>query len=216
MEGGLQKRLPHRGLIDSPGKFAKNFVLDRLAGFEKDMEICLKPIPSKTRVGKTYAYFPALTASCGTLEYLAAMNSGRVKGLGCREVSAWSKIYMPQPDYNEELIRVLFDAFRNSVAHRGIASGVWIDQKPGLTYKRRLTWKVSVESSKPSICVIEENSKLVQDPPWSCTYTHRVHIYLASLIDEIKAGAVQFANDLEVNPELHKNFYSCMEKLYPK
>lgn len=123
---------------------------------------------------------------------------------------------MPQPDYDEELIRILFDALRNSVAHRGIASGVWIDQKPGPTNRRRLTWKISEGSSKPSVSVIEENSKLEQDPPWPCKYTHRVHIHLTSLIKEIKAGAVKFANDLEANPELHENFYSCMEKLYPK
>lgn len=212
----MGKRLPHRGLINNPGAFAKKFVLDRLAGFEKDMEICLRPTPSKTRSGDTHAYFPAFTASCGALEYLAAMYSGRVRGLGCREVSDWSKIYMPQPDYDEELIRVLFDAFRNSVAHRGIASGIWIDQKLGPNHKRRLTWKIFEGRLKPSICVIEENGTLESDPPWPCKYTHRVHIHLASLIDEIKAGAVQFANDLENNPELHKNFYSCMEKLYPK
>lgn len=212
----MGKRLAHRGLINNPGGFAKKFVLARLAGFEKDMEICLRPIPSKTRDGDTHAYFPALTASCGTLEYFAAMYSGRVKGLGCKNVSDWSKIYMPQPDYNEELIRVLFDAFRNSVAHRGIASGVWIDKRPGPTFKRRLTWKISEERFNPSICVIEENGKLVNDPPWPCEYTHRVHIYLASLIDEIKAGAIKFADDLEIKPDLHKNFYSCMEKLYPR
>ncbi|MCC4115979.1 hypothetical protein LLG90_11530 [Aromatoleum toluclasticum] len=212
----MSKRLPHRGLINNPGAFAKQFVLDRLAGFEKDMEICLKPIPSTTRGGDTHAYFPALTASCGTLEYLAAMYSGRVKGLGHKEVSGWSSVYMPQPDYDEELIRVFFDAFRNSVAHRGIASGVWIDRKHGANNGRRLTWKISEERMKPSICVIEENGELKQDPPWPCKYTHRVHIYLASMIDEIKEGAVQFSNDLESNPALHKNFYSCMEKLYPK
>lgn len=203
-------------MVANPGGFAKKFVLDRIAGFSKDMEICLRPIPSKTRSGDTHAYFPALTASCGTLEYLAAMHSGRVKGLGCKEVTDWAAIYMPQPDYNGELIRVLFEAFRNSVAHRGIASGVWTDNKPGPNHKRRLTWKIYEGQSKPSIAVIGENGVLEKDPPWPCRYTHRVHIYLASLVDEIIAGAGQFANDLENNPALHKNFYSCMEKLYPK
>jgi hypothetical protein len=212
----LEKRSPHRGLIDNPGGFAKQFVLDRLAGFSKDMEICLRPIPSKTRSGDTHAYFPALTAACGTLEYLAAMHSGRVKGLGFKEVSDWSKIYMPQPDYDEETIRVLFDAFRNSIAHRGIASGVWIDQKHGPNHKRRLTGKIYEDSSKPSISVIEESGTLTKDPPWPCKYTHRVHIHLSSLIEEVELAAGRFATDLENNAGLHKNFYSCMEKLYPK
>ena len=212
----MEKRLPHRGQTNNLGGFAKNFVLGRLAGFEKDMEICLRPILSKTRSGDTHAYFPALTASCGTLEYLAAMYSGRVKGLSYKEVSAWSSIYMPQPDYDSEIIRVLFDAFRNSVAHRGIASGVWVDKVHGPKNGRRLTWKISEKRMKPSIYVHEENGVLKQDPPWPCKYTHRVHIYLASMIDDIKAGAIQYSNDLESNSGLHKNFYSCMEKLYPK
>ena len=107
----MGKRVPHRGEADDKGAFAKAFVLGRLAGFEKDMEICLRPIPSKTRSGETHAYFPALTACCGTLEYFAAMLSGRVRGLGSKEVAEWSKLYLPQPDYDNEAIRVLMDAF---------------------------------------------------------------------------------------------------------
>ena len=212
----MRNRLPHRGLAEEKGAFAKQFVLDRLAGFEKDMEICLRPIPSKTRSGDTHAYFPALTACCGTLEYLAAMHCGRVKGLGCRDVSNWSNLYLPQPDYDNETIRVLMDAFRNSVAHRGIASGVWIDRMKGDNFGRRLTWKISEDKNKPSIDIVPEEGVLKNDPPWPCKYSHRVHIYLKSMVDEIKAGAKRFAEDLNSNPELHKCFYSCMNKLYPK
>lgn len=65
----MKKRAPHRGLANDNGAFAKQFVLDRLVGFEKDMKICLRPIRSSTRAADTHAYFPALTACCGTLEY---------------------------------------------------------------------------------------------------------------------------------------------------
>lgn len=59
------------------------------------------------------------------LEYLASLYVDRIDGLGKKEVTAYAK-YLPQPDYNAEAIRVLFDAFRNAVAHLGIASGVWV------------------------------------------------------------------------------------------
>lgn len=212
----MRSKAPHRGLVDNPGAFAKRFVLDRLAGFEKDMEICLRPIPSKTRSGDTHAYFPALTACCGTLEYLAAMYCGRTKGLKEKDVYPWARDYMPQPDYDKYTIHVLWDAFRNTIAHRGIASGVCVDPMPGHGHRRRLTWKLYETGSNPSIQVVEENGILKSDPPWPCHYTHRVHIYLASLINDIRAGAVQFAWHLDENPELHENFYACMEKLYPK
>ncbi len=212
----MGKREPHRGVADNKGAFAKKFVLGRLAGFEKDMEICLRPMPSKARSGDTHAYFPALTACCGMLEYLAAMHSGRVKGLGRNEVAAWSNLYMPQPDYDNETIRVLMVAFRNSVAHRGIASGVWIDRINGPNNGRRLTWKISEDTNKPSIDIVTENGVLINDPPWPCSYTHRVHIYLKSMVDEIETGAKHFAEDLNNNSALHKCFYSCMSKLYPK
>ncbi len=209
----MKKRAPHRGLANDNGAFAKQFVLDRLVGFEKDMKICLRPIRSSTRAGDTHAYFPALTACCGTLEYLAAMHSGRVKGLGKQDISKWCQLYMPQPDYNSETIRVLVDALRNSVAHRGIASGVWIDHK----LNRRLTWRISEkDTNKPSINLIAEAGVLKTDPPWLCSYTHRVHISLKSLANDINLGAKKFAEELSNNSELHKNFYSCMKKLYPK
>lgn len=129
----MSKRLPHRGADNDKSGFAIDFISSRINGFKKDMQICLKPIPSKTRSGLTHAYFPALASCCGTLEYLSAMYTGRVKGLGWRDVAKWAGLYMPQPDYDEDTIRILVKAFRNSVAHRGIATGVWIDEKPGST-----------------------------------------------------------------------------------
>ena len=143
----FDRKLSHRGAADDQRKFAAAFLKGRLAGFEKDMRICLTGIPSEVRPGLTHAYFPALGTCCGMLEYLAGLYVGRIDGLGRREVTAYAK-YLPQPDYDPEAIRVLVDAFRNAVAHRGIASGVWIDphQHRG---ERRLTWRVSADSYPP-------------------------------------------------------------------
>lgn len=45
------------------------------------------------------------------------------------------------------------------------------------------------DTNKPSINVIAEAGVLKTDPPWLCSYTHRVHIYLKSLANDISLGA---------------------------
>ena len=209
-------RAPHRGSSNDTGRFAKHFVLSRIAGFEKDVEICLTPIPSRARPGPTHAYFPALAACSGTIEYLTAMYCGRVDGLGWRNVHDWAQTYLPQPDYDDDAIRVLFEAFRNSVAHRGIASGIWRDQKPGPTHGRRITWKVFADARRPSIRIVAENGVLKNDPPWPCKYTHRVHIHLKSMAVDIRQAATRYADDVLGNHALQGKFVSCMRTLYPQ
>lgn len=212
----MGRRTPHRGSVDNPRQFAKKFILARLAGFQKDMQICLTPIPSKTRPGPTHAYFPGLAACCGTLEYMTALQSGRVDTVGWRDVAAFAAEYLPQPDYSEETIRVFVEAFRNSVAHRGIASGIWIDHKPGPDHGRRITWKIFANSKRPSIRIIPEQGTLTADPPWPCPYTHRVHIHLKALEVDIRRAGERFANEVCESPNRQKAFLRCMHRLYPQ
>jgi hypothetical protein len=193
--------------------FAQAFLEARLSGFEKDMRICLTGVPSGTRFGLTHAYFPALTTCCGMMEYLAGLYVGRIDGLGKREITAYAK-YLPQPDYDAEAIRVLFDAFRNAVAHRGIASGVWVDQHRRMQ-GRRLTWKVSADTARPALDVVASQGVLVNDPPWPCPYTHRVHIHLGRLWRDIRDSISVYTADLIVNQRLQDNFMTCMRRLYP-
>lgn len=209
-------RVAHRGLQDNPGAFAREFVLSRLSGFEKDIRICLTTSPSKMGSVPTHAYFPALATCCGTLEYLAALYRGQVNGLGWRDVSAWANRYLPQPDYEEDPVRVLVDAFRNAVAHRGIATGVWVDHKPGAGHGRRLTWKILANSTRPSVRVVAEDGVLRNDPPWPCPYSHRVHIHLKSLSADICNGAKAYAHEVAENHQLSARFFRCMHQLYPQ
>lgn len=210
----MESRAPHRGLAEDPGAFAERFVLDRMVGFEKDMDICLTGVPSKTKKGLTHAYFPALSACCGTLEYLAGLYKGRLDAVGWRDVAAWADAFMPQPDYAEDVIRVFVEAFRNSVAHRGIATGVWIDRKPGSD--RRFTWKVLAGSARPAINFVAEENALLKDPPWQCPYTHRAHIHLRSLSVDIRKGAAKYASEVRTDQKLTKKFRLCMKELYPQ
>lgn len=205
----------HRCAIDNPALFMRRFVSARLAGFEKDMQICLRPMPSMTRPGPTHAYFPALGACCGLMEYLTGLYRGRIDGIGWRQVVDWSHRYLDQALYGDDLVRVFYDAFRHPVAHRGIASGVWIDRFPGPGFGRRLTWRLTAQRARPAVQIVAEPGVLKRDPPWECSYTHRVHIHLASLKVDIRIAAKRYVTDAARDPQLLANFAACMRQLYP-
>jgi hypothetical protein len=212
----MKIRAPHRGLADQPGAFAERFIMDRMIGFEKDMTICLTGVPSKDRKGVTHAYFPALASCPGTVEYMAGLYKGNIESVGWRDIRDWAARYLPQPDYEEDVIRVLVEAFRNSIAHRGIASGVWVDQKPNADgQRRRITWNVHADSRRPAVSFLPEAKVLRSDPPWECPYTHRAQIRLRSLFLDIRDGAVKFAEEVRQQEKLTKKFQACMKQLYP-
>jgi hypothetical protein len=206
----------HRGAGDDLSRFAMKLVRSRLDGFQKDIRICLTPAKSKGGSGITHAYFPALGACCATLEYLAGLHLGSLRRLGWQQVADWAAHYLPQPAYDRETVRILFEAFRHPVAHRGIASGVWVDRHAAAGSGRRLTWKVSADSRRPACELLPEAGRLVRDPPWPCSYTHRVHIHLKGLEVDIRRGAARYSRALVADPQLLANFTACMRQLYPQ
>ncbi len=207
-------REPHRGASNDMRAFALDFVASRMEGFKKDIDICLTGVPSKRRNKKTHAYFPALSACCGTLEYLTALHRGTTNATGWRQIVNWSNTFLPQPDYCEDTVRILFEAFRHSVAHRGIASGIWNDRRPGDGHGRRITWKIFADSKRPACALIEENGILKNDPPWPCNYSHRMHIHLLAFSMDLLAGPNLYRNQLESDDQLVAKFESCMKRLY--
>lgn len=126
--------------------FAFAFINGRLVGFEKHMRICLTSVELPETKKTTAAYFPVLGACCSTLEYLVNLHRGNLSPAGHRQVANFAQHYLPQPDFDAETVRVLFQAFRHPVAHRGIASGVWIDRQPGQNHGQRLVWATSERS----------------------------------------------------------------------
>lgn len=144
----------HRGAGSDMAQFAREFIERRLQGFEKDMKICLRA--EKVPGGKTtYAYFPALMNCFGTLEYLTSLYHGRIDACGEPELAAYTARFMAQPEYSREMTRVLLHAFRHPVAHRGIASGVWVDRNPA-NGDRRVTWKLGTQSKRPALALKAE------------------------------------------------------------
>ena len=213
-----KRRKTHRGAHDNLPQFASNFVRGRLAGFEKDMRICLKGTYkiSNNRSVLTHAYFPALMSCCGTLEYLAGLHIGRVnRSVGVPNLIKYATKYLPQPAYSPDIVRVLFDAFRDPIAHHGIASGVWVDQHPE-TKGRRFVWKVLADARRPPLGVVAPGGVLKIDPPWDCPYTHRVHIRLGRLWRDIRDSGDGYIADLASSKDLQAKFRRCMEQLYPR
>lgn len=194
--------------------FAARFINGRLEGFEKDMKICLRPMRLESSKDPTHAYLPALAACCGLLEYLTGLYRGTLLGNGWRQIAEFAERYLPQPDYDVEAVRLLFEVFRNPIAHRGIASGIWVDRNNGPGKGRRITWQVSADAKRPACEVLPHKGQLTRDPPWPCSYTHRGHIHLHSMRVDIRTAAKRYAEDM-VNPQFQTRFAACMKQLYP-
>ena len=197
--------------------FASNFVRQRLRGFEKDMRICLTGVPSDERAGKTHAYFPALMNCCGMLEYLSRLYAGRPRSRNALNLVIEYSKFLPQPDYSSDTVRILFRAFRNPIAHRGIASGVWLDEHDE-NRGRRITWRIGADNRSPAIEIVHKPDVLRFDSPWECKYTHRAHIRLGRLWREIRDSALApngYRDELVSDPELLRKFTRCMRNLYP-
>ena len=196
--------------------FARAFILTRAGGLKKDSQICLTDTLAEDGVSITHAYFPALATCCGFLEYMTDLHRGRLNKSGWKDIVAWAGRYLPQPDYGEDIVRVLFDGFRHSVAHRGIATGIWLDRHGTGAVERRVTWKLFEDDERPSCQLIDEVGHLTKDPPWPCPHTHRMHIHLKSLAEDLCTGANAYANDIRPDSELLSNFERAMQTLYPR
>lgn len=206
-------RPDHRNAANDIPTFARHFLETRLGGYRKDMQICLTPVPSPSRAGVTHAYFPALGASCGFLEYMAGLFNGDINGVGWKQVAAWTHRFMPQPDYDEEATRIFFNAFRHSVAHRGIATGIWVDRTKNPHH--RITWKLLANSRRPACSLVPGPGTLEKDPPWPCKYTHRMHIHLKSLELDLASATSRYIAAIATEAQLQSNFSACMRQMYP-
>lgn len=186
-----------------------------MIGFEKDMRICLTSVPHPTEPRSTVAFFPALMLCCATLDYLACLYSGRMRkgGADVPMLSSYAQSYLPQSAYDGDVIRVLRESLRHSIAHQGIAAGVWIDQH-SLEKGRRISWHITTDNQEPGIRVIEESGQADRSP-WPCHFTHRSHVRLGALWRDIRDSATRYARDLESSQDLISKFSTCMKTLFP-
>ena len=207
-------RAAHRGAADDIPTFAARFLAARMAGFSKDMTICLTGVPARDGSGVTHAYFPALAVCCATLEYLAGLHVGKLAGLNWKQVSVYAEAFMRQPDYNEDQVRILFEAFRNSVNHRGVASGVWVEKHHHRPIQR-VTWNVHADTRHPALELVHKPGVIRFDSPWECPYTHRMQIRLGRLWRDIHDSVGRYVAAVAAHPKLQGSFEKCMRELYP-
>lgn len=106
-------------------------------------------------------------------------------------------------------------ALRNPVAHRGIASGVWVPFK-GANKGRRYVWTITEHERRPALQIVEKDGILKQDSPWPCRFTHRLHIHLRALALDIREAAIRYADRVAVDRALQLNFEKCMVEYYPR
>lgn len=196
-------------------KFAPEFVRKRMIGFEKDMRICLTSVSHPTEPRSTVAFFPALMLCCATLDYLACLYRGQMRkgGANVPMLTAYAQSYLPQPAYDSDVIRVLRESLRHSIAHQDIAAGVWIDQH-SLQQGRRISWYITTDSHGLGIKVVEEPGEADRSP-WPCHFTHRSHVHIGALWRDIRDSANSYARKLECSPDLISKFSNCMESLFP-
>lgn len=196
------------------GLFASSFIERRAASFSKDIQICLTDTDNG-RGGVTHAYFPALSTCCAFLEYMTGLARGRLNNVGWKDVAKWASEYLPQPQYSLDVVRVLVCAFRNSVAHRGIASGVWCDKSHHGQVVRRVTWRLLETTGNPACQLVQERGYLTKDPPWPSLYTHRMHIHLRGLANDLVAGAALLQQQVARDARKQRAFEQAMLELYP-
>lgn len=201
-------------LLEKIAVFAPEFVLNRMIGFDKDMSICLTSIPHPTEQKTTVAFFPALGLCCATIDYLSSLFTGRIdNGPHVSDIVSYAQKYLPQPDFNDDVIRVLLNSLRHSIAHQGIAKRVWVDKHHGRPV-RRIAWEVSDGAQRPSVEIVEQPGE-VSHSPWPCHHTHLTHVHLRRLVLDIRRSATAYARDLHTSPALVRNFTKCMKVLYP-
>jgi hypothetical protein len=198
--------------------FAKHFVAARMAGFTKDMRICFTGVPAEHRKGDTHAYFPALAACCATLEYLTALSLGARRafrdGLTKNDIATFAQEHMHPHEYDQEVVRILWLLFRNAVAHRGITTGVWVDNHVN-HQGRRLGWRIGVSSGRPAIEVVPMARTITKDAPWPCATTHIANVRLGQLARDIRGAARRLSANIEADPAAATRFHQAMTHLYP-
>jgi hypothetical protein len=211
----MKQRLPHRGSNGDLAAFAQDFIQKRTQSLRKDISICLTDTPTADGKSVTHAYFPALAACCAFMEYMTGLHRGRLAKIGWDSVDVWAEKYMDRTHYTRDTVRVLFDGFRHSVAHRGIATGIWLDRHLTGAPARRITWRLDEDAERPSCRLAEDVGELTRDPPWPCPHTHRMHIHLAALAEDLCVAAERYASDIAQDKGLLTSFERAMQTLYP-
>jgi hypothetical protein len=130
-----------------------------------------------------------------------------------RDIAGFLNKFVPGV-YEEDAVRILHEFIRNAVAHRSILSGVWVDEDKR-NAGRRLVWSIYEDSDSPAIQIKAHNGTIKRDSPWECPYTHRVHVRLGTLSNDVSEAINAYIAELEYSADLQNKFEQCLRYLYP-
>jgi hypothetical protein len=200
--------------------YSQRFVRERIKVFRKDLSICLKADPN----GR-HAYMPGLMTCVSLLELLSGLYAGKLKKIGLDGIINYTKKFMDSNAYSSDRLAVLYEAFRNKIAHITQPYGVFDTHSVRENHilknmpERRITWKVNAANRYPPIDIISENGKLTKSPPWPVSYSHRCIVSIHRLKVDIPKSALKSGGYLEHvsnDPDAQINFLKCMRDYFPQ
>jgi hypothetical protein len=198
-------------------KFARAFLDGQVERFNKDIKICL------TRDAKnSHAYFPALITCIAFADFLSGLYAGKLHGHGLKELKDYASNFMTA-DYTQDRLDVLYECFRQKVAHLALPYAVFDTNSKPKTFrgqpKRLITWTVEAGRRKPAVEIVEQKSAkqiLRAITPWPVHYDHRAIVRLRNLAYDIKQSIPKYLCRLEADKSARDNFKKCMVIYFPR
>jgi hypothetical protein len=221
-----KRRFSNEYRFDSPLEivtFAHAFLKQRVAGFTKDISVCLTP----NRDG-LHAWLPGLMACISFLDLLTGLYVGRLdtrKRDSLADLQTFAAKFLYPKRYPPEKIAIFYRAFRHKIAHLGHPHSVF-DTDPkrsaiGATPRRLIAWEVTDEPQKQAITITQFKPRRVKsDPtPWPVYYSERMRVSVRSLADDALHAVYNpngYLSELANSSDLQQKFKDCMGEFYPK
>ena len=204
---------------DEVVKFARSWLWTMSRFVRKNIRCCLTP----TDRNET-AWFPALMEGCAFLDLLAALYSGQ-KFARVADVQAYAHEFLDRKHYPPDELEILWNGFRNKIAHQAHPYNVIIanPEKSGGP-RRRIVWTVVGEDRKPSLELmkVDEQSSLTSPRPmvpWAVPYGYRIIISPLRLQIDLRNsmyGPRGYLKWLEGSPSGREHFTMNMLRFFPR
>jgi hypothetical protein len=206
---------------------ASDFIKSRAAGFRKDIAICQRGLSPKYLrqwlphgPWPRHAYFPALMTCFSFLEFLSGYRAGNIKAYGgpsVKQIKEFSGKYLDCVKYKEPIIDILWEGFRNKLAHLYHPGFVFDTSKSKKIPNKnmRITWKISEKSTDRHLELEPKDHGLKKDLIlWvELRYDHVLHISIPSFREDLLKAASCYSNDLLKDTKLLENFEKAIKDM---
>jgi len=190
---------------------ANKFLDNRMETFQKDIERCLM---EGCKVDP--AYFPALMTCIAFTEFISGLYAGNLGSRnGLVKLEKYSKRFLPS-HYDKLRLKILYDIFRHKLAH--LAYPHVVTKLAEKRRRRRITWDVHANGSKPAIEIHDLTAPEYLKPvflPWKVPYDCIVTIGLRAFYNDIKQSVAKYLDALRSDHEMQDNFAKCIKIIFP-